>query len=85
MTTVRIPRRFYEDHEWRDLPTPPAVRGTVHHVWIDPSHPDTTELANDAAYYAHEYGPEIEDSHGRNLQIAAKKTVQILNSNLETP
>lgn len=72
---VRVPRLFYEDHLWRDLPTPPAIKERVHHVWIEPDHPDLPELLNDAEYYAHPYGPDIEDSFSRNLANSAQKTV----------
>ena len=72
---VRVPQLFYWDHHDRDLPTPPAIKTRVHHVWIEPDHPDLPELLNDAEYYAHPYGPDIEDSFSRNLANSAKKTV----------
>jgi len=75
-TLVRVPRRFYDDHEWRDLPVPPAIRRTAHHVWIELDHPDMGELVNDAEYYADKRGgPPVEDKHSRNLRNSAQKTV----------
>ena len=56
--SVRIPRAFYDDHEERQLPTPPAIRETKRHVWIDPTHPDMAELLDDAKFYADPWGPD---------------------------
>lgn len=53
-TSIRIPRRFYEDHRERDLPTPRAIKETKRHVWIDPHDEDALELLSDARYYASE-------------------------------
>lgn len=75
---VRVPKLFYWDHVERDLPSPPVMRYTVHHVWIEIDHPDLPELLDDAEYYAHPYGPDIEDSGSRNLANSAKKTVSSL-------
>ena len=73
MDAVRIPRTFYDDHQWRDLPTPPPMRETKRHVWIDPEHPDTPELVSDASYYADPYGPETP-----GLRRAARATLDAL-------
>lgn len=54
MAIVRIPRKFYDDHRCRVLPTPPAVRETKRHVWIDTDDPAVPELLNDAEYHASE-------------------------------
>lgn len=54
MSGVRLPRRFYDDHAWRGLPTPPALRVTERHVWIDPEHPYVSELLSDARHHAEE-------------------------------
>jgi hypothetical protein len=59
----------------RELPTPPAIKERVHHVWIETDHPDLPELLNDAEYYAHAYGPEADDRGSRNLKNSAQKTV----------
>ena len=58
MKTVRIPRHFFDDHRWRDLPTPAVRRETRRHYWIDPEDPAVPELVNDAEFYAHAYGPD---------------------------
>lgn len=71
--TVRIPRRFYEDHVDRDLPAPPIVRATVRHYFIDATHPDAAELLSDARFYASEY-PYMDAYYvglGRSAQATA--------------
>lgn len=54
MSAVRIPRRFYEDHLWRDLPTPIALRETKRHVWIDSEDEAVIDLLSDAEHHAEE-------------------------------
>ena len=48
---VRIPKYFYDDHEARELDTPPAIKSTKRHVWIDRDDPFVLELLSDADYY----------------------------------
>jgi hypothetical protein len=54
----RCPRRFYDDHRGRDLPTPPALCSGRHWVMLDTTHPDMPELVSDARHYADPYGPD---------------------------
>lgn len=50
---VRIPRKFYDDHEARGLLTPTAHRENSRHVWIDLDERSAVkELLFDARYYA---------------------------------
>jgi hypothetical protein len=55
---IRIPRRFFDDHADRALPTPTVHRATRAHVWIDRTDPALAELVNDAAFYADRNGPD---------------------------
>lgn len=73
---VRIPARFYEDHESRDLPTPVALIRTRRHVWIDPADPAVPELLNDAQYYVDPAGPDAEGLAG--LKASARATLRAL-------
>lgn len=77
MELVRIPTRFYEDHESRDLDTPVAVKWTKRHVWIDKADPAVPELLNDAEYYSDPYGPSDFDG-AAGLRASAKATVKAL-------
>ena len=72
----KIPRRFYDDHRWRDLDTPRAWKETKRHVWIDPSDPALLELVSDAEHYAHPYGPD----DGPQLATAARALLRAFNS-----
>lgn len=54
MTTIRIPRRFYDDHCDRDLEAPAVIRSTKQHYFIDAHDPHLSELASDAEFYAAE-------------------------------
>lgn len=51
-TTIKIPAAFYFDHQWRDLPTPEAVKETKRNVWVRADDPALPELRSDAEYYA---------------------------------
>jgi hypothetical protein len=75
---IRIPRRFYDDHRDRELDTPVAVKATKRHVWIDLNDGHVPELISDAAYYADENGPDVEDKWSRNLKVSAQKTVECI-------
>lgn len=51
MSRVRLPKKFIDDHEDRDLPTPHKIE-TARHYLIDRSDPHWDELLDDAQYYA---------------------------------
>lgn len=55
---VRIPRKFYDDHWARDLPTPVEQHGTKQWAWIKRNDPAIGELICDAKYYASTGGPD---------------------------
>lgn len=59
-TVVRLPRRFFDDHESRDLPTPPTLRETKRHVWVDPYADPAAwaELVSDILFYAGSGAPD---------------------------
>lgn len=72
---VRIPARFYDDHQSRDLDTPRCHKFTRTHVWIDPADPAVPELLDDARYYTDPYGPGAECP---GLRASARATVATL-------
>lgn len=76
MSAVRLPATFYDDHEERGLETPPAIRRTKQHVWIDSAHEHVSELVSDAEFYADPVGfdPEV----ARRLAPAAKAVLRAL-------
>lgn len=50
--SIKIPRRFYDDHVERDLPAPGILCSTKTHYFIDALSRDLPELLSDAEYYA---------------------------------
>ena len=82
-TLICIPRKFYEDHGERCLPTPEAHRTTARHVFVDINDPLLPELLDDAEYYADERGicPEV-----RGICRSAKATAKAITAAIkETP
>lgn len=75
---VRIPRRFFEDHVARDLPTPAVVKETKRHVWVDPHDPAIGELLSDARYYAEE--ARYMDPPMPGLAASARATLDALRA-----
>lgn len=67
---MRLPVKFYDDHQERDLDTPVAVRRTKRHVYVDPADPALPELVGDARYYADPVGfdPHIQRTVCRSAQ-----------------
>lgn len=51
MSTIRIPKVFYDDHISRDLPAPTIVHETKRHYFIETEHPAMKEFGNDVAHY----------------------------------
>ena len=76
MRIIRIPRFFYDDHEERDLPTPPAIKETKRHVWIDLEHEDVHELLSDADFYGNSGGWDC----GTGLGNSARATIKAIKA-----
>ena len=68
---VRVPAKFYTDHEERGLPTPKAHRVTKQAVWVLLTDPDTAELLDDARHYSRDV-----DACDRGLIASARATVK---------
>ena len=69
---IRIPTKFFIDHEERALPTPVVVTETKRHFWINSDDPALGELLDDAKHYAHPYGPVACEVVGRR-EMAAQR------------
>ena len=72
--TIRIPRRFFDDHTERDLPAPAILKRNRTHYWIDANSADLAELLNDAEHYADRWGPD----GGLGLRMSAKATAKAI-------
>jgi len=88
MTTIRIPKRFYDDCVDCETRTPPIVRETKAHYYVDISQPDpdwgepTTaeetvqDFRSRAEYYADPFGF---DREVLPICKSAKATLKALN------
>jgi len=81
MGTIKITKMFYLDHVERDLPTPPIVKETNSHIWIDATSEHLNELWADASFYADSHSFDTE--FGSNLAAlvrSAKATEKAITS-----
>ena len=53
MDTIKIPKRFYDDHCERDLPAPRIVKETKSNYWIEAGSEHLAELLSDADAYSY--------------------------------
>ena len=53
MKTIKIPKKFYDDHQERDLPAPAIVKNLSKHYLIDQvESAEIAELLSDAMHYS---------------------------------
>lgn len=71
---IRLPKRFMDDHQERDLPTPNVVRETKSHYYVDPLDPNLAELLDDAKHYASDV-----DCAPAGIVASARATVAALS------
>ena len=72
--TVRIPKRFYDDHVKRGHPAPVVVKTTMKHYWIDTIGEKVDNLLVAAEFYAD--GPVL----GIGLRSSARATARALRA-----
>ena len=74
---IRIPLRFYDDHESRDLPTPELVKRTSTYGVVRSDDPALPELLDVARYY---YSSGVEGPAGAvpGLANAARALIEAL-------
>jgi len=82
--TIRIPRKFYDDHEERGLPAPAVLKATSRHYWIDALSRDLDELLSDARYYAEaiDFYPGSGMEYLSGLVASARATVRAIEAEL---
>ena len=49
---IKLPKRFFDDHADRELPTPEVVSETARYYVVDRADPALPELLSDADYYS---------------------------------
>ena len=74
--SIRIPRKFYDDHVERDLGAPSILRVTKYHYFIDALSPYLEELLSDAEYYLSMI--KYMDAEYRGLCRSATATVKAI-------
>jgi hypothetical protein len=72
---LRLPRKFYEDHEERDLPSGTVLSRTQKRVLIEADQDTVDEILSDAKYYSNEWGPDCIE---RSLKVSALNTVKAI-------
>ena len=80
MNLIRIPTRFFEDHQERELPTPEVHKATKSHYWISADDPALPELLNDAEHYA-DMAPYM-DPYYFGLCMSARATARAIRRTL---
>jgi len=79
MKLIRIPQTFFDDHYWRELPTPNIVKSTKQHYWIYANENDEgyVDLLDDADMYASDGAPDWDE--GKGIRLAAKALIKAIN------
>ena len=83
MKLTRIPKRFFDDHFERGLPTPPVVKSTSMHYWIDVTDPSVPDLLDDADFYRTEMTNGYAYGTGLGLQRSADATYNAIQKGLQ--
>lgn len=78
MVLIKLPKRFFQDHQERDLDTPGVVKETKTHVWVNANDPHLSELKEDAQYYSDMWDMGSFDKWLFGICTSAKATVKAL-------
>jgi len=76
MNLIRIPTRFFDDHQERELPTPEVIKATKSNYWISADDRDLPELLNDAEHYSDMLG--YMESYYFGLCMSARATAKAI-------
>ena len=66
---IKLPKRFFDDHAERGLPTPEVIREYAHSYAVSINDPELSELLSDAEHYA-----DAVDQAERGLITSARAT-----------
>lgn len=80
MTTLRLPRTFYDDHVARDLPGGIVHNATKSHVHVTLDPLELAELLSDARHYASEW--KFMGREFAGLGASARATVRVIEAEL---
>ena len=85
-TTIRVPAKFFDDHEGRDCePYCTVVKRTGRFVWLRPDDEGLDELLDDAKHYAEpgQFGEWGSENYGRGIVRSAAATVAAIQQSRE--
>lgn len=80
---IKLPKRFFDDHAERGLPTPEVIREYAHSYAVSINDPELSELLSDAEDYA-----DAVDQAERGLITSARATrraIKMANETKATP
>ena len=75
---IKIQKRFYEDHNERDLESPVIVKETKTHYWISSEDEHLQELHSDACFYAEPYVDTHPSDYLWGVVVSARATVRAI-------
>jgi hypothetical protein len=76
--SIRLPWRFYRDHEERALPSGVVVKQSAAHVLVACTDDELAEIESDARFYADEHGPDGEGLSG--IKSSARATIRAIEA-----
>lgn len=76
---VKIPPRFWQDRQERDLPMPHVVRADKGGYYVDPDDPAMSDLESDADYYATAKKDEMDGDLG-GLIASSRATIRSIQN-----
>ena len=73
---VKLPKKFFDDHRDRELPTPKVIKETSRHYFVSASDEELVELGDDAVFYTNPHSEFWKELPG--LYKSAKATLRAL-------
>ena len=74
----KIPQRFYDDHNERDLESPAIIKETKTHYWISADDEHLNELYTDAEFYSAPYVDARPGDYLWGIVLSARATLKAI-------
>tara|TARA_R100000231_G_C5281256_1_gene151652 strand:+ start:48 stop:419 length:372 start_codon:yes stop_codon:yes gene_type:complete len=78
MKLIKIPKRFYDDHNERDLESPLIVKENTKNYWINSEDEHLEELHSDAYYYSIPYVDTHPSHYLWGVVVSARATLKAI-------
>jgi hypothetical protein len=75
---IRLPIKFFQDHDERGLESPEIVKSTQRHWFVRANDPNLHHLLSDAEFYADRWGPDGDGLEG--LKASARATIKAIKA-----